>query len=329
MVDKSFDGVLVLPDDSTYVGHYIEGDLISTSFGATSIDDKYAITWAGTGGDVGLESSVLDIDGAAAMVVGSSDCAYVDSRRHGDGKMRSSDGGECDGRWREGLQDGIGWCSTARGCDIGLEPRVLDIDGAFDALEGAGVDSRQHGDGKLRSPNGGGYDGQWHEGLQDGINWCSTASSLGSRVLDIDGAAAIVCETLESACTDSRRHGDGKLRSPDGGEYDGQWPGGLQDGIGWCSTARGDKYRGQWLKGKMHGRGTFTSKEDGSIYEVEYRDNRRHGRGSLRWPDGRLLEGHWRDDQQSGTGRYTDDDGVTLGAWEAGELVAAIVHDMP
>lgn len=44
---------------------------------------------------------------------------------------------------------------------------------------------------------------------------------------------------------------------------------------------------------------------DCSIYEGDFKDGRRNGKGKYMWADGRVYEGDWVDDRKNGKGKYT------------------------
>lgn len=53
-------------------------------------------------------------------------------------------------------------------------------------------------------------------------------------------------------------------------------------------TVPNGQYIGSFVQGRMEGRGTFTWR-DGSIYEGEYRNNRKHGRGKYISSEGKAF----------------------------------------
>jgi hypothetical protein len=93
------------------------------------------------------------------------------------------------------------------------------------------------------------------------------------------------------------------LQSADGEVYEGEFKGGLKDGIGRLSSGGGSGgrertvYTGEWKRGRKHGNGTWVSvsrvvKGSGSreteseseveeIYEGGWKDNQKHGRGTM------------------------------------------------
>jgi len=42
--------------------------------------------------------------------------------------------------------------------------------------------------------------------------------------------------------------------------------------------------------------------DDGQVYEGEWRDGKRNGKGTNTWPDGNKYEGDWKDDKVEGKG---------------------------
>ena len=43
----------------------------------------------------------------------------------------------------------------------------------------------------------------------------------------------------------------------------------------------------------MHGKGTFKW-PDGRVYEGDYYEDKKHGFGKVKWPNGKVYEGHWK-----------------------------------
>jgi hypothetical protein len=61
-------------------------------------------------------------------------------------------------------------------------------------------------------------------------------------------------------------------------------------------------------------------KANGKIY---YLDDKKEGRGTFFWPDGRKYEGDWKNGKQHGIGIYTSASGKTKrGEWNEGKRVA-------
>ena len=89
------------------------------------------------------------------------------------------------------------------------------------------------------------------------------------------------------------------------------------------------KFSHQWLNGEydgqmqgevMHGKGRFkydNNKND--IYDGDWKDNRRHGEGIRRWPNGEENRGEWANGEINGKGTFKFQDGSNYeGDWEMG-----------
>lgn len=74
-------------------------------------------------------------------------------------------------------------------------------------------------------------------------------------------------------------------------------------------------YEGQWKNGMRHGRGKAVWK-DGSIYEGYWADDMANGKGRMIHKNGDIYEGDWRDDKAWGIGEYIHLNGATYhGSW--------------
>lgn len=70
----------------------------------------------------------------------------------------------------------------------------------------------------------------------------------------------------------------------------------------------GSVYEGQVQNGKRHGQGKMTY-ADGAVYEGEWKNDQRNGQGKMTYADGDVYEGEWKDDKMNGLGKYTFADG--------------------
>ena len=66
----------------------------------------------------------------------------------------------------------------------------------------------------------------------------------------------------------------------------------------------GSRYEGEMRDGKRHGRGTYTW-PDGTRYEGDWHEGRKHGRGTYTWADGTRHVGELRNDKFHGRGTRT------------------------
>jgi len=79
-------------------------------------------------------------------------------------------------------------------------------------------------------------------------------------------------------------------------------------------------YEGEWKEGDRDGKGTLTL-NDGSFYEGEWKDNFMQGQGTKTWPNGQKYEGEWKEGEKDGQGTHTWSSGnVYEGEWKGGEM---------
>ena len=77
-------------------------------------------------------------------------------------------------------------------------------------------------------------------------------------------------------------------------EGKGTLVGGKASGGHWIvEWANGNRYEGDFRDGKRHGRGTYTW-ADGARYEGDYHNGKPHGQGTLTFATGNRYEGRWR-----------------------------------
>ena len=60
------------------------------------------------------------------------------------------------------------------------------------------------------------------------------------------------------------------------------------------------------------------------MYEGQWRQGKKHGKGKLTWPDGKNYEGRFVDDKPHGLGTFVDPqhDNTETGVWKNGAFVA-------
>ncbi|KNC48583.1 testis-specific A2 protein [Thecamonas trahens ATCC 50062] len=79
-----------------------------------------------------------------------------------------------------------------------------------------------------------------------------------------------------------------------------------------------DVYEGEYYEGERHGRGQYTY-ANGARYEGEYVKGRKHGEGTFFYPDGAVYVGEWENDAREGRGKYTYPNGDSYeGQWRQG-----------
>ena len=100
-------------------------------------------------------------------------------------------------------------------------------------------------------------------------------------------------------------------------DYFGCLPGSLDS---YCVSKIDVEYEGDWKDGKRHGKGTATL-SDGRKYEGGWKDDNPHGKGIQFGPDNtRIYEGDWKDGKYHGKGTATLSNGSKYeGDWKDGK----------
>ena len=101
----------------------------------------------------------------------------------------------------------------------------------------------------------------------------------------------------------------GDLELPVNGE-------GLVQGRVRCTWPDGSVYEGDSKDGRRHGKGTNTY-ADGEVFVGEYKDGKKNGKGTYTYASGAVFVGEYKDDKMNGKGTYTFADGaVFVGEYE-------------
>jgi len=173
------------------------------------------------------------------------------------------------------------------------------------------INNYPHGKGKSNhSEDGSMYIGEWQ---------CGKPHGRGKEICCADGSI------YSGGFQDGKSHGNGKLilssqlgissvyQELESGE-NSQDPASLPFNIQILSPLfRSDSqtrvlYEGEWRQDIRHGKGRH-SWADGSSYEGEWANDHRHGKGKHSWADGSTYEGEWEDDERHGKGKHTWSDG--------------------
>lgn len=119
------------------------------------------------------------------------------------------------------------------------------------------------------------------------------------------------------------RDGVGKQCWPDGTVYVGEWRRGRAHHRGEIRHYDGDIYTGEWVNGRAHGSGVFRHQGSHAIYEGEFRCDMREGVGVELWVDGSWYAGDFRKGVKQGHGehRWPLLSGTYyVGSWRGNEL---------
>jgi hypothetical protein len=109
---------------------------------------------------------------------------------------------------------------------------------------------------------------------------------------------------------------DDLLETPENIHYSGEYNiYGLFEGEGKLTYL--DKlYEGEWINGIKEGRGIYRY-TDGRYYEGEWKNDKKEGHGIYRYTDGRYYEGEWKNDKKEGQGFFNFLDGGSYnGEWK-------------
>ena len=161
-----------------------------------------------------------------------------------------------------------------------------------------------HGKGRMIFPDGCVYEGEWEEGRQTGN---------GHKYWP-DG------NFYEGAFVNGLMEGNGKLEFEDGNLYEGEFSKDMLNGFGkflWAD--KGMVYEGNWFENQKHGRGTCKW-SDGRTYEGEYAFDKKEGYGVFSWPNGKKYEGEWKAGKQHGEGTLIKGGRSKRATWENGKV---------
>ena len=77
-------------------------------------------------------------------------------------------------------------------------------------------------------------------------------------------------------------------------------------------------YEGEWFNNKKDGKGKMTYK-GGGYYDGEWRRDKKNGNGIMKYNDGTSYEGGWKENEKEGSGKITDKYGYFVGTFVAGK----------
>jgi hypothetical protein len=84
------------------------------------------------------------------------------------------------------------------------------------------------------------------------------------------------------------------------------------------------EYTGDWKHGRKHGIGTMTY-PNGESYSGYWHQGKRQGRGAYRYKNGDIYSGDWANGQRSGQGTYSyANDNMISGDWEEGGMTVGV-----
>ncbi len=226
---------------------------------------------------------------------------FVNGKPEGQGTMAFKNGNHYTGQFVKGMMNGKGKFRYGIGS----------------IYEGNFVNDKMDGQGTMTELDGsyfiGEYKGDWREGF--GKEYNSSTKTLREGTWK-NGTFSGTASTVSSPPTTSKRcvsgncfNGFGKLITPGGDIYEGNFVNGPANGKGKATYANGDIYDGDWVNGTQEGLGTFTYK-NGDVYTGQFAKGRFNGKGIIRTSDGNIYEGDFVNDQKMGFGTFRFKDGA-------------------
>jgi len=151
----------------------------------------------------------------------------------------------------------------------------------------------EQGRGTKIYPDGSKYVGEWKDSMRHG---------KGTHTF-------LVGIKYEGDWKHDKRDGQGTLTIPvisgeRGSTYVGEWKENTIDGFGAWTWTSGESYEGMNKGSRKHGHGKYTSvSESGEkiIWEGEFRNNKKNGKGVFIYENGNRGEGEWKDGKLHGT----------------------------
>jgi hypothetical protein len=249
---------------------------------------------------------------------------YSQGKRHGQGIMR--------------------WPRAPHGRAKDLRPEIefqTDESHIVVQFRGEWDSNKAHGFGEYRNAESGRtYNGEWADGKAHGY---------GEHYDRSTGSAYE--HHYRGQWRNGLQHGQGEEFWSNGDRYVGEYRRGRKQGRGQFRWANQEIYQGEFVNDELHGSGQYfwtdgrvstgtwrESKMNGAglttwpmgpdvtsskWYNGEYLGNRRHGKGTYHFSDGREYTGEWDHGEKCGQGKYTTFLGVQQqGTWQKGKSTA-------
>lgn len=222
-----------------------------------------------------------------------------DGKRHGFGTLVQPSRYYFVGHWQQGLRHGTG----------------TEVCPGEYYFVGEWRNDVKHGPGRHCFEDGREFLGDWNKGV------CA------SGTLKYGDGAVYQGEVDVEHWT---KHGKGSWTLADGTlAFDGRWYHDQKHGLGY-EVSDGVRFWQEWKHGEVL-RTLEIRYADGSVYRGETQDQKPHGQGQLRSPDGHTFYGCWRAGQKHGHGRVVNSAGtwIRMGVWEKDEWkkgTACVMH---
>lgn len=125
---------------------------------------------------------------------------------------------------------------------------------------------------------------------------------------------------FEGLCNKNIPHGPGKLKLKNGDFFEGEFVAGQFHGQGRMITSDGCEYNGRWQENCRNGKGTERW-ANGDFYEGDFKGDKKDGYGKFLWSNGCSYEGSFRNGEFEGFGIYKWQNEKTYeGDWKEGKM---------
>eukprot|EP00927_Polykrikos_kofoidii_P026662 TRINITY_DN2370_c0_g1_i1.p1 TRINITY_DN2370_c0_g1~~TRINITY_DN2370_c0_g1_i1.p1 ORF type:complete len:587 (-),score=72.97 TRINITY_DN2370_c0_g1_i1:61-1821(-) len=222
---------------------------------------------------------------------------WVFSTRHGKGVLKREGIGSFLGQFRNGYPDGEGVLTMPKPNAEDMKPSEF---------KGQWLDGNADGEGTFCHADGYTYIGEWSFDFKHGT-----------------GEESFGTSSYQGTFVHGYRHGQGKIKFPDGTTYEGEMFRDDMHGAGRYVFHDEAVYVGNWLHGKMHGAGTVLWR-DGSRLEACFNGSTPEGEFTFAWPvtDGRSIKSQFNSDGLvHGNGFIIEDLHITPREWRTGRPV--------
>ena len=231
---------------------------------------------------------------------------FKDNNIHGRGVFDYETGAKYSGQFRDNLKHGFGTFTWPTGnkykgnfCDDKMSGHGSMDYAAGHSYVGQWENNKKHGRGVFTSNRGNIYDGHFLEDVKNGKG----------KMTYFPGT--ILQEEYDGDWKDGMRWGLGKYvyKQSEGVVYEGQWVKDLRHGKGIVRFKDGSVYNGDIKKERIEGEGTWIY-NDGSQYMGSFRSGLKNGHGThLNGRTGEIFQGEFTDGVRNGKGKLTEING--------------------